>query len=654
MTSSSPSEPTPPTSLLGNRNFVLLWCAYAVSAMGDHLSEMAILKTQHAVNSDVDVTPLTARMTFMFFVPFFLLGPFAGLLADRLPRRGIMITADAIRCAVMLGFVGLLGWMQDWGRWGPFLPLLLIGLFAALFSPARSALLPTLIRRNQLARANALISGLGIIATMISVAISGYLADRYEPVIAFRLDAVTYLLSAIFLIFLVPPRSHPIPSTRSTVPMSVGSIADGLRYVRCHLGVRELLAIAAFVWFCGPLVNSVIPAIVRDVYGGTYTQMGAFRAFLGIGFVIGAIAMAAFAHALRSEMAITGGLFGISAGIAVFALSVFLPFEPATLYVVGAVGVVMAGMSAVTVMASFNTLLQRTVADRFRGRVFGVKDLCCTGALLAATGSLGIPAWRDVDRWVGFILVGVSLAAFVAAFTTLTVRLRRAGRRTGYRPGFLFWGSVNELLAKLWWRMERVGPKRLPGVGPVIVTANHTCAADPFFLGAAASHRPIGFMVAAEYCKLRVVKYMLGLTECISVQRDGRDTAATKQAIRHLRAGKVLGIFMEGRIMDPGEPIDLKDGVAMLALRTGATVIPAHISGVKEHSGIVRDLLARHRARVRFGPPVDLTNLEHAGNGRDRVKVATERIYAAIMALAPVDTSTIPHDRSNNMPEPHP
>lgn len=650
MTSSSPTGPLPPTRLLHNRNFVLLWCAYAVSAMGDHLSEMAILKTQDAVSSEVDVTPLTARMTFIFFVPFFLLGPFAGLLADRLPRRGIMVTADAVRCAVMLGFAGLLGWMQDWGRWGPFLPLLLIGLFAALFSPARSALLPTLIRRDQLARANALISGLGIIATMISVSISGYLADRYEPVIAFRLDAVTYLVSAVFLVFLVLPRSHPTPSTRSTTHMSAGAIADGIRYVRCHLGVRELLAIAAFVWFCGPLVNSVIPAIVRDVYGGTYAQMGAFRAFLGIGFVIGAIAMAASAHALRSEIAITWGLFGISAGITVFALSVFLRLEPTTLYTIGAVGVVIAGMSAVAVMASFNTLLQRTVADRFRGRVFGIKDLCCTGALLAATGSLGIPAWQNVDRWVGFILVGVSLAAFAAGLATHTVRLRRAG----HRIAFTFWCHVNEFLAKLWWRMERLGQEGLPRVGPVIVTANHTCAADPFLLGAAAPHRPIAFMIAAEYCNLPVVKYMLGLTECIPVKRDGRDTAATKQAIRHLRAGKVLGIFIEGQIVKPDAPVELKDGVAMLALRTGAKVIPAHISGLKAHTSIVGDWFARHRARVRFGPPVDLTNLEETGNGRNRTRAATHRIYAAMMALAPENQSAIPGDRSVSVREPHP
>ncbi|MHC5111533.1 MAG: hypothetical protein ACYTHJ_16825, partial [Planctomycetota bacterium] len=59
-----------PRNLLYNRNFVLLWCAYAISAFGDHLSEMAILKTQNIVSSEVDVTPLTARMDFMMFLPF--------------------------------------------------------------------------------------------------------------------------------------------------------------------------------------------------------------------------------------------------------------------------------------------------------------------------------------------------------------------------------------------------------------------------------------------------------------------------------------------------------------------------------------------------------------------------------------------------------
>ncbi|MBN1489368.1 MAG: MFS transporter, partial [Phycisphaerae bacterium] len=162
------SEPLPvsvsgraPESVFHNRNFMLLWCAYGVSALGDHLSEMALLKTQDALNAG-NLTQLLAKITFVFMLPFFVLGPVTGLLADRLPRRGLMIAADLIRAAIMFCFAWLVATSEAWGPWGPYLPLGLVGVFAAVFSPARAALLPTLIRPRQLIEANATMSGLGV------------------------------------------------------------------------------------------------------------------------------------------------------------------------------------------------------------------------------------------------------------------------------------------------------------------------------------------------------------------------------------------------------------------------------------------------------------------------------------------------------------
>ena len=104
MPRTTPQPSVHQAGLLSNRNFVLLWSAYGISALGDHLSEMAILKTQDALKPDVDITPLMARMTFMLFVPFLLLAPVAGLLADRFPRRGLMVLADVARAAIMISF----------------------------------------------------------------------------------------------------------------------------------------------------------------------------------------------------------------------------------------------------------------------------------------------------------------------------------------------------------------------------------------------------------------------------------------------------------------------------------------------------------------------------------------------------------------------
>ncbi|OQY96048.1 MAG: hypothetical protein B6D36_19850, partial [Planctomycetes bacterium UTPLA1] len=82
-------------SLLSNRNFILLWIAYGISAFGDHLSEMALLSLQHALDPGVtDVTRRQAIMLFVFMFPFFAFGPVFGMVADRLPRKWIMVAAD--------------------------------------------------------------------------------------------------------------------------------------------------------------------------------------------------------------------------------------------------------------------------------------------------------------------------------------------------------------------------------------------------------------------------------------------------------------------------------------------------------------------------------------------------------------------------------
>lgn len=619
----------PPDKLYRNANFVLLWCAYGVSAMGDHLSEMAILKTQNALSADVDLTPLTARMSFMFFAPFLLLAPMTGWLADVFPRRVLMVLADVGRAIIVFSLGGLIAWSESWGQWGAFAPLLLVGALAAVFSPARSALLPTVVRPNQLVRANGMISGLGIIATMAAALLGGYLADYYDPSVAFRADAATFVASILFLLCLRPPK--PRATAASDSRRRGRDFVGGFRYATTHRHVMELLVVASLVWFCGSLVNSVLPTVVRDVYGGGYQAISSCRALLGLGFVLGALTITVFGDALRAQVAITWGFFGISVGVGILAASIYLPWAPSTLYGIGGVGVVISGMFAMGVMASFNSLLQRTVADRFRGRVFGVNDLCCTASLLLATGLLGVPLLPRMDRFVGEVLIGVTVVMALSWLVTLRIRLRRGSHSLGVN----FIENLNEFVCKFWWRLQRDGRAGLPHTGPAIVTANHTSSVDPFLLGAAAPYRLICYMIAVEYAAWFGVRQFVKLAQCIPVNRGTRQTSATKEAMRYLRDGKVVGIFIEGGIVPPGETVIPKDGVAMLALRTGARVIPAYISGMNYHDGIVAGLLSRHHARVRFGPPVDLSEFGEGKVGRDALRAATRRIYAAVYALAP-------------------
>ncbi len=618
----------PTSRLLSNRNFVLLWCAYAVSALGDHLSEMAVLKTQNALADSVDVTPLQARMRFAFMLPFFVLGPLMGSLADRLPRRALMILADLARVVLMFNFAWLIARFAGWGKWGPFVPMLFVGVFAAMFSPARSSMLPTLVESDQLVPANAMINGLGMIATMFSAVIGGVLADYYPAEWAFRLDAVTFAVSAA-LVFGIRARGQAAADEPRRPWLA--DLADGVRYVRGHRRVGQLLVVAVVFWFAAAIVDSVVPAIVKTQYDGEFIAIALFRAWLGIGLIVGALVVMGLGTALRGEMAITWGLLGVGAGLAGLVLSVFLPLPAGAAHVLGAVSVVLAGIFGAAISASYNALLQRIVPDRYRGRIFGLLDNCTIGGLLIATGWLGIPKWRHIDAWVGYVLVGVCALVVATSLWTLRVRLR-----TALLPASVtFWSNLNDFFIRVWYRMKVIGPCTIPRQGPVILTANHVSSPDPLYLWAACRYRMLSFMVAAEFTKHPIARYFTQLTDCIPVRREENDIGATKAALRHLKDGKVLGIFIEGRIRRPDQPPDLKDGVAMLALRTGAPVIPVHISGATYFDGLVDSFKHRHGPVLRFGPPVDLSEFAGDAASREALRVATEKIYAAIQSLAP-------------------
>ena len=621
----------PPAGLFTNRAFLLLWGAYAVSAMGDHISEMAVLKEMDALKSD-QLTRLQAMITFMFMLPFFILGPLNGILADRLPRRGIMIFADLVRVAIMVSFSFLLAKFMPLGTiWG-FVPLMIVGIFAALFSPARAALLPTLIRDNQLVRANAMMSGLGVIATMFSVAIGGYLAHRYAPRVAFTVDACTFVASAVLLFFIRLPARE---TQRRHAGAGLTALKEGLHYVRQHRRVAQLIGVAVVVWGCGAAVRSTIPTLVRDVYlpdvhgDQLFVYMGMFLFRLGLGMLTGALILTALGDALRSEIAITWSLAGIALSIGLVAISALVPMPSWLAYHLGGMAIIFSGIFAAGVMASYNALLQRIVPNRLRGRLFGLTDLATMSGLLLATGLIGIRDWENIDRWVGWILVGVTLIVLATAAASLTVRLRSKP----FRPGVGFWWNVNEFYCKWWFRLRREGICTVPAEGPVIVVANHTCAIDPLLLIASSPHRLLGFLVAEEYAKLPIGGRLIRMIGCIPVRRDGHDAAGTRTALRHLKTGQALGIFIEGRIARPGETLEPKDGAAMLALHSGALVVPAYISGTRYDEKVSRSFFRRHRARVRFGKPIDLSRYYIPKADKETLIRISDRLLQSIREL---------------------
>lgn len=627
-----------PANLLLNRNFVLLWAAYGISALGDHLSEVALLRWQHAMESlEGDITRRQAVMTFAFMAPFFLLGPIFGALADRVPRRLIMISADLIRMVIMFEMFRILAGLQTWILPGydaithplqlqvAIIPLIALGVFAAMFSPARLALLPTLVRPDQFVRANAMTAGLGMIATIVSAVVGGYLAQNYSPTANFRLDAATFIASAICLFLIRPPANTSAPSS----DQGLSAVAEGFRYVRRHRLVREIIVVAVVLWVAASIVRSLIPAIVKEVFHGNYQDISLYQGLLGVGLLVGSVVLTIIGPTLKSPLAISWSLkFAGLAGVVLAAGTAWHWNR----FICGS-ALFFVGFFGAGIQVSVNAMLQRIVPNHLRGRVFGVHDLFTMSGLLLATGIIGIPDWGAIDRAIAWIMLAASL--LLLCFGIWTTRLRLGRGRWG--PAITFWVNLSAFHCRFWHRLKRPGLCTIPYDGPVIVAANHNSTLDPFALNAGSPNRYISYMIAAEFTKIPLFNRLLKSVDAVPVTRSGVDTASVKAALRHLSHDKCLGIFPQGGIRDPKEPFEVRDGVGLLALRSGATVIPAYIDGIEYTQSVMKPLLMRQRARVRFGKPVDLSEFKGREKDRDAYREASQKIADAIVAIRDSD-----------------
>lgn len=182
--------------------------------------------------------------------------------------------------------------------------------------------------------------------------------------------------------------------------------------------------------------------------------------------------------------------------------------------------------------------------------------------------------------------------------------------------------ALFRLIYRVVFRWRVFGRENVPPSGPVILCANHTSYWDPPLVGAA-TIRDVYFMAKRELFHLPVLGLLMPRVNAFPVDRKRVDTGAVKQSLRLLRQGQIVCIFPEGmRIMTGGlgEP---QRGAALLAVKTGAPVVPVAIKGpFRPGRSVV----------VRFGTPIEFGT--GSGRGRDHdIEAISRRIMAGIAEL---------------------
>jgi DHA3 family macrolide efflux protein-like MFS transporter len=350
-----------------HRDFRYLWLAQLVSQLGDKiyaltLSWWVLELTVSPENPKGD----PARVGYMMAVgalaaTFF--GPWLGTLADRFPRRFLMIAADLAR-AGLCGFLAFLAFTEQGNMPALYFTVFLISVFNLLFNPATHAILGSLVEDEEMQEALSLQQITHDLCNVLGAAAGGMLVAALGVKLGLTVNAASFLLSAFF-ITLIHRREAPHPPEQQEQDQG-----GGLGFLKSQPTILGLLVIFSIAnLFLVPLFV-LIPAISKLVLNGTAATLGLMEGALAVGSITttAVVLKLSFKKRWRS---LTAAIVLNGAMLAVMATSQTAAPMALSLAVIG-------GCLA-TVNVQFICMLQLLSPDHLKGRVFSLVETIATG-----------------------------------------------------------------------------------------------------------------------------------------------------------------------------------------------------------------------------------------------------------------------------------
>jgi MFS family permease len=339
----------------------------------------------------------TGAVFALYSLPYVLFGAFAGVLVDRFNKRRLMVAVDVLRAVLVLA-VPLVATHSLPAVFALGFAIATAGVF---FEPAKLAILPEIVAPRRLLRANSLLATSENLTEILGWAFAGALLASVSTSVAFRLDAVTFAVSAAALLLM----RYQAP-VRAAVGHTAHAFRDELREGFDFLARdRGLRANTIMIVVCVAGLGAAYPLTfffaVSVLHGGA-GAFGALEAIVGAGFLVGSLALVALANLVRKGRVMIVGLAVMGLCLALVA---------ATGSVVGAaVPFAIFGVANAVVLIAVDTYLQQVVPNGMRGRVLGTRFTLTQGTYAVSVLVGGVLA-GVIDVRILFVVVGAIVAA---------------------------------------------------------------------------------------------------------------------------------------------------------------------------------------------------------------------------------------------------
>lgn len=407
------------TRALGSRPFAWLWCGQTISALGDgaYLTALGweVLLLTHSAGAMglVLIASSVPRLIFLLI---------GGVTADRLSRRAVMLCSDAGRALAVLA-IGVLGWAGVLQVWHLILLALLFGAISAFFLPAYQSIPPQLLEGELLSSANALTGVSRQIGTLLGPALGAGLVAAGSPSSAFAFDGLTFLFSAICLLFVRLPEHARLPA-RSVDAAGRGmhgvfaDAREGLAYITRSTWLWVIIVIASLQNVGTSGFAVALPKLVSVFYQQGVWLLGAIGTASGVGTIAGTLLIGQLPGLRRrGVLACLGLILGNLAYAAMGAPFAHNSAPAAILIVAACFGFGFGSFDIIWV-----TVLQELVPAEKQGRVFSI-DMLGSFALLPI-GYAIIGTLTDRVGPAGVFLAGgaVNVALTLVALSVPGVR----------------------------------------------------------------------------------------------------------------------------------------------------------------------------------------------------------------------------------------
>ena len=352
--------------------FLRLWIAQAVSLFGDFVAafavQVAVVFRMHGSAKEATGVLLAS------LAPSIILGPVAGVFADRWDPRRTMIVSDLARGVLILLLALVTNLPQLYAL------CFCISCFSIFFTPAQSIAIPLVVKREDLLATAARMQQTVQLARIVSPAAAGALAAGLGESACYFTDSLSFFVSAALLATLT--YSRPAPAQPRRAPAIGTELIQGLRF----LFTNPKLAFVTLSWAAGTFAAGCFGALaslyVRDVLRAHASVLGMIGSMIGLGTLAGSAAVTRLARGRKTAALVGVGMLVV--GSAILLLAMF-PSRIAAL--AGAAGI---GLGVAIVMVAATAMLQGETPAEMRGRVTSgsasVMSISYGGAIIVSGG----------------------------------------------------------------------------------------------------------------------------------------------------------------------------------------------------------------------------------------------------------------------------